>query len=180
MNKFDLAALVSLIVVVSAGVYVYLPIEAQEQQAEIEEFTEADKAKDFQVLDFEFYLRASNLQQAKDFLNNVETERKKEILKKLWKKADVQLYCEHETFGEIYRGSGMYIFKQEVSAQKVKNWFKNNLPLNIIDYGKFTLTWNNHHADTLEIHPDIIIEEVIYGNENQYIQVTNDCFFTES
>ena len=148
-NRSNLFVIISFIIVaiavINAG-YFYLEAEAQ-QGANIEKYTEADKDVKFQRLQFELYFLASDIGDGNNFLNGIETQRANKILKSLPIKSNVHLWCVDDTFGEIYRVSGAYVFKTNQDAADIKTWLENNLPINKIRYAEFYLLENNHHWD---------------------------------
>ena len=172
-NRINIIVLVGFIILgaafINAGFYY---AEAQ-QGAAVEGFTNEDKDKTFQWLQFELYFRASNIGDGNNFLNNIEIERTRHVLKDFPVKVKAQLWCIHPVHGEIYLLEGAYVFKERTSAQVVKNWLKNNLPLSSIDYGEFYLTENSHHWDNPQ--HDIIIEHRTYGDKTQFDKVWLEC-----
>lgn len=146
--------------------------EAQEG-GEIEDYTEEDKSKTFQRLQFHFYVLASDIGDGNQFLDNIESQRAAKVLKSLPTKAQANLWCNHSTYGEIYQVYGAYVFKNDIDAQQIKEWLKDNLPINKIRYAEFYLLENNHHWDN-PTH-DIILEHRIYGNEQLFRQVESEC-----
>lgn len=157
-----------------AGVYIIATLMPVEAQVDIEDFTEPDKTIKFQRIQFEFYVLLSDVGNGDQFISNIELERANKILKAFPDKPQRQLFCNHATFGEIYRFWGSYVFKEAQDASDVKDWFKNNLPISKIRYGEYYLLNNTHHWDNPQ--PDIIIEHIVYGNEAQYDQTVIDCF----
>lgn len=152
------------------GLYLANNIEAQEVTIG---FTPEDNDKDFQLLQWRFYVLLADIGDGDQFLSNLERERAKEVIKTFDYPVTKKLWCNHKTFGEIYEFQGSYTFEQPVGADKVKQYFKNNLPLDKIRFGEYYLTWNNHHSSN--VHPDIIIEHITYGNEAQFLQAELTC-----
>ena len=144
-----------------------------EAQSEIEDYTIADKTVKFQRIQFEFYVLLSDIGNGDQFISDLELERAKQVLKAMPIKPKKELWCDNETFGKIYRFYGAYVFKESVGADQVKNWFKNNLPLDKIRYGEYYLLNNNHHWD--KPNPDEIIEHIIYGNEVLFDKTSIEC-----
>lgn len=159
-----------LALILLGGALIYEEIIAQ---VEIEDYTEADKTVKFQRIQFEFFVLLSDIGDGDQFISNIELQRANKILKALPDKPKKQLFCDDETFGKIYRFWGSYVFKNPQDANSVKNWFKNNLPIDKIRYGEYYLLDNTHHWDNPQ--PDTIIEHIIYGNEAQYEQTVTRC-----
>lgn len=145
-----------------------------EAQVEVEDFTEEDKTKKFRWLQFEFYYRASNIGDGDALLSDIEEQRVNHVLKRIPVPVKTILYCDHEVHGEIYMSYGAYVFKNQQSANTVKEWMKDNIPFRAIDYAVFELTENNHHWD--KPTPDEVIEKRIFGNEEQFETVSSECF----
>ena len=147
-------------------------IEAQ-TPVPIEKYTEADKAVKFQRLQLEMYVLASDLGDGNKFLDDMETQRAAKVLKKLPFKARVDLWCTDETFGEIYRISAAYVFKNRVDASEIKDYLQANLPINKIRFAEFFLLENNHHWDK-PTNDEIVIHKT-FGNEQLFREVEARC-----
>ena len=132
-----------------------------------------DNDKDFMRLDWRFYVLLSDIGNGDQFLSDFEKERAKEIIKEIDFPVTKKLWCVHPQVGEIYEFFGSYTFQQPVGAEKVKQYFKNNLPLDKIQFGEYYLLWNNHHSSNF--HSDIIIEHIQYGDYEKFLQAESDC-----
>lgn len=144
-------------------------------QPEIEPFTIAEKTQTFQRFQFQALILASDIGDGNQFISDIERERIKYVLKNLPTKTSVRLWCDSEQFGKIFMVEGAYVFKHEVDADKVRQWLKNNLPLDKIRYGNYYLTNNNHHWDNPL--PDDVIEFREYKTTKENLEVIlPDCF----
>lgn len=172
-NRINIIVLASFIILgaafINAGFYY-----AEAQTPNIEKYTLEDKDKKFYRIEFEFYVRASNIGDGNTFLNQIEGERIKHILKDKAFKNEFNLWCDDEILGEIYVLHGWYVFKERTSAQQVRTYFENNVPLDKFDYGQVWLLDNNHHWDRPTA--DKIIQHKTFGNENQFNTILLRCF----
>ena len=175
MKLESIIILTSFIILGAAFVNVGYTLITAEAQAggNIEGYTEADKTVKFQRLQFEVYVLASDIGDGNNFLNGIETQRANKVLKSLPIMTKAILWCNHETFGEIYMIYGAYVFKDSIDAQQIKNWLENNLPINKIRFAEFYLLENNHHWD--KPTPDEIIIHKTFGNEPLFRQVETEC-----
>ncbi len=173
MNKFIILFGFGLLGLTLVMLGVFLPESEAQTGGDIEGYTEADKNIKFDRIQFDLYFRAVNIGDGDKFLNDIEAERANHILKALPTQTKKALFYDNETLGEIYRIWGAYVFKNSVSAQQVKTWFENNIPINKIDYAEFYLLKNNHHWNNPS--PDEIVIHKIYGSQTQFDQVVSEC-----
>ncbi len=162
-----------LIVGIIAVGLISIPITLISSQSEIEDYTEEEKTVKFQRIQFEFYVLVSDIGDGDKFLSDIELERAKYVLKSIPIPISSQLWCPHPQVGDIWMFWGSYVFKNGVDADKVKQWIKNNIPLEKIRYGYYYLLDNNHHWDNPQ--PDKIIEFQEWGDKAQYDQANITC-----
>ncbi len=174
LNIFFILSIVFFSFAGLTGIYIIFDLTQEvEAQQVIETYNQADQTKSYTRVDFRIFVLASDLGDGNNFLDSMEIEKAKYVLKSIPLKARVNLFCNHITAGEIWEIYGGYVFKNGIDADKVKEFFKTNIPLDKVRYGWYIITENTHHWENPQ--PDQLIEFRDYGNKAQYERAFDTC-----